>query len=379
MERLRGLFAVPIVGIAMLALLAGCGSSSNDSSSDASASGDGGAAIENAKAAAAKAEEPKSAADSKMPDASPPAKQGVKLAAVTCGVAVEGCRIASEAHIEAAKAMGWDTELIDGKGTPKGWNDGIVAALQTNPDVLALGAILPSAVGDALAQAEKDGVTVICSVCGVTEGDQSVQVATGDDFNAPLGDAVGNYILAQGGEDVNALMLIYPEFAVSKLRHDAAKKVLDTCESCTSETLEVKISEWGTTLPERLQGVLQQNPDINWIFSPGDATALDSINAITAIGKDQDIKIAGGNGEEQSFQAVRDGGPYVAIGAVPYQLAGWQAVDGANRILNGDDPVPAASPVRLVTQSNIDEIPVGEYYGADFDFRAEYEKLWGVN
>jgi ribose transport system substrate-binding protein len=373
--------AVAAVGAALL--VAGCGSEDDSSSTASSGSsqtdtggGGGSSATADAKAAVEKFAAPRTEADAKLPTESPKPVAGKKLAAVTCGVAVEGCRIISEAHVEAAKALGWDAQLIDGKGDAKGWNDAISQALASKPDVLALGAILPSAVSDVLQKAEDEGVTVICSVCGTKVGEAGVDVVTGDDFNPFIGESVANYIVDESGGKANVLLLVYPEFNVSKLRHDAAQKVFDACDGCKTETIEVKISEWGTTLPQRIQTILQQKPDINWIFSPGDATASDSINAIQAAGVGGKVQVGGGNGEKQSFQQVRDGTAYKAIGAVSYHLSSWQAVDNANRILAGEEPVETASPLRLITESNIGEIPEGEYYGADFDFRAAYKALW---
>lgn len=362
-----------------LMLAAGCGSEETASTASTSAapSGDGAAAVTEAAAVVEEASAPRSKADAKMPTSSPKPVPGKRLAAVTCGVAVEGCRIISEAHVEAAKALGWDAELIDGKGSAKGWNDAISQALASKPDVLALGAILPSAVADGLAKAQEQGVTVVCSVCGTQPGDQGVDVVTGDDFNPVIGRDVASYIVAESDGEANVLLLVYPEFNVSKLRHDAAQKVLDACPECETQTIEVKISEWGTTLPQRLQTLLQQDPDIDWIFSPGDATASDAITAIGAAGMDGKVRVGGGNGEMQSFQQVRDDTAYDAIGAVSYQLSSWQAVDNANRILAGEDQVETASPVRLITGENIADIPEGEYYDADFDFRSAYESLWG--
>lgn len=367
--------AVAAVGAALL--VAGCGEEEAPTpSASSNAPAGSSAAVKAAQEAVTQFTAARSEADAKLPEQSPKPVAGKKLAAVTCGVAVEGCRIISEAHVEAAEALGWETDLIDGKGSAKGWNDGISQALATKPDVLALGAILPSAVADVLAQAEKQGVTVVCSVCGTKVGEAGIDVVTGDDFNPLIGESVGNYILAEGGEKTNALLIYYPEFAVSKLRHDAAKKVLSSCTGCKTQTIEVKISEWGTTLPQRLQTLLAQNPEVNWIFSPGDATASDALTAIQAAGLNSKVRVGGGNGEKQSFQQVREKTAYGAVGAVSYQLSAWQAIDNANRIQAKEEPVETASPLRLITASNIAAIPEGEYYAGDFDFRAAYKGLW---
>lgn len=378
----RAWVATAAAVLVSLGALSACGSDdsgSTDTASDAAAqtttAAAGGGAIEAARAVYEEAIGERTKEDAQFPAASPPPVAGKTLAAVQCGAVLEGCRIVSEGHVEAAKALGWKTQLFDGKGTPQGWNDAISQALQTKPDVLALGAILPSAVADVLAKAKKQGVTVVCSVCGVTDADKDVDVATGEDFNEDIGRYSAAFMLAETGDETQALLQKYPEFGVSLLRHGGAEEMIATCAECSSETVEVKASEFGTTLGGRIQGLLQKNPDVQWVFAPGDFPASDVAQAITAAGLADKVRVVGGNGEKQSFQQVREGTPYAAIGAVSYQLAAWQAVDNANRVLAGEEQVPVKSPVRLITKENIGDIPEGGYY-EPFDFRTAYAELW---
>lgn len=355
-----------------------CGDDDDGGGGDATAAGGSNQAVDQAKAVVDEAKQERTEADSELPTSSPPAAEGKSLISVVCASAIEGCRAISEGHVEAAEAIGWNARVIDGKGSPKGFNDAIQAAIQAKPDVIALAAILPAAVSDSLEAARDAGIVVVCTQCGAPAGENGVQASDGDDVNATIGEYLGNYILANGGAESNVLMMFYPEFGISKIRHDAAKAVLEGCSGCTTETIEVKISEWGTTLPDRVQTLLQQDPDISWVYSPADETAIDSVNGIKAAGRDGQVRVAGGNGNLQAFETIKQDPTYAATGAVSYAFSSWASIDNANRLLAGEETVTTKSPVRLVDESNISELPEGEYYSGDIDFRTAFEKLWGV-
>lgn len=336
------------------------------------------AQADDAAAIMAKAMSPRTAEDSQLPATGPKAQPKKSLISIVCAASIEGCRAISDAQVEAAKAIGWDARIIDGRGSPKGWDDAIEAAIQAKPDVIALAAILPSAVSGSLQNAKNAGITIVCTQCGVRPEDTNIDAADGDEVNGIIGTYLGNYILAKSDGKANVLMWYYPEFAISKLRHDAAKAVVEAGCDCKVETIEVKISEWTTTLPDRVQTLLLQNPDINWIYSPADETAIDAINGIKAGGKSGSVKVAGGNGNLQALETIKTDPDYVATAAVSYAFSSWASIDNANRILSGEKPVKTTSPVRLIDATNVNEIPKGQYYSGDVDFRSHYKKLWGV-
>jgi ribose transport system substrate-binding protein len=320
---------------------------------------------------------PRTAQESELPTASPPAQRDKKLVSIVCASGIEGCRAISEGQVEAAKALGWSTQVIDGRGNVKGWDDAIQSAIQTKPDVIALAAILPSAVSGALADAKAAGITVVCTQCGAKPNEPGIDAADGDEVNAIIGADLGSYVALKAGGKASVLMWYYPEFGISKLRHDAAKEALTKNCECKIQSIEVKISEWNSTLPERVQALLLQNPDINWIYSPADETAIDATNAIKAGGRSGKVHVAGGNGNLQALAAIKTDPDYAATAAVSYAFSAWSSIDNANRILARQKPVKTKTAVRLIDASNSSAIPAGQYYNGDVDFRDHYKKLWG--
>jgi ribose transport system substrate-binding protein len=302
------------------------------------------------------------------------------MVSVSCSIKIEGCRSISDAQIEAAKAMGWKTQQIDGQGSPAGWNTAITQAIGLHPQVLALAAVTPSAVGGALTAAHKAGIVTVCTTCGGESGVAGVDYDNGDaDISDSVGQYSANYVLAKSGTKADTLILNYPELGGAIVRINAFNKVYKKCTACKSMTINVALSEWGTTLPGRLQTILQQNPGINWIFNPADETAVDSANAIKAAGLTGKVFAIGGNGELQSYQRVREDPSYAAVPGASYQFAGWQAIDGANRLLQKQQPATGVnSPVRLFTQANVSVVTPGQYWTTDTSFRSIYKKLWGV-
>ena len=335
--------------------------------------------IAQAKAAVVKDEAPWTAAEIGFPKTSPPAAKHIFLVSVSCGQQIEGCRSISDAQIQAAKAIGWKTQQIDGAGSPAGWNTAVSQAIGLHPQVLAFGGAAPSAVGGLLKEAHSKGIVVVCTTCGGQSGVDGVDYDNGDaDISDKVGAYSANYVLSKAGTKADTLILNYPELGGAIIRVNAFKQVYDKCSACKSMVINVSTSEWGTTLPGRLESILQQNPKINWIFNPADETAIDSVNAIHAAGLVGKVFAIGGNGELQSYQRVREDPTYAAVPGASYYFAGWQAIDGANRILHHQQPVAVNMPVRLFTQSNVSVVPVGQYWSTGVNFRGIYEKLWGV-
>lgn len=182
----------------------------------------------------------RTAEESQLPVSSPKAQESKKLVSIVCASAIEGCRAISDAQVEAAKVLGWQTQVIDGRGNVKGWDDAIQSAIQTKPDVIALAAILPAAVASSLADAKAAGIVVICTQCGANPDDTGIDAADGDEVNAIIGDNLGKYIAQKAGGKASVLMWYYPEFGISKLRHDAAKAALTKYCDCKVES----ISAW---------------------------------------------------------------------------------------------------------------------------------------
>lgn len=370
----RNLRAVVSVTAGML-LLAGCGSSATGSSST---SGGSTQVVADAQNAVTKAMAARTAADSALPTDGPKAVPNKKLISIVCAASIEGCRAISDSQVAAAKAIGWTASVIDGKGSPQGWNDAMTAAIAAKPDAIALAAILPAAIQGTLQQARDAGIKILCTQCGGSgDSEKLIDVATGDEINAVIGTDMGNYIVANSQGQANVLMWYYPEFGISKIRHDAAKAVLDKCTTCKSQSIQVAISEWGTTLPGRVQSLLQQNPSINWVYSPADETAIDAMNAINAAGLSGKVRVAGGNGNLQALQTIATSNVYVATAGVSYAFDSWAGIDGLNRIVSGQQPVTTHSPVRVIDKSNVSQIPSGNYYSGDVDFRTAYLHIWG--
>jgi ribose transport system substrate-binding protein len=318
----------------------------------------------------------RTAEESHLPTTGPTAQPGKKMVSIVCAASIEGCRAISDAQVEAAKALGWTTQIIDGRGSVKGWDDAIQSAIQLKPDVIALAAILPAAVSSSLADAKAAGITIVCTQCGANPNERNVDSADGDEVNAIIGDDLGKYIAQKAGGKASVLMWYYPEFGISKLRHDAAKKALAEYCDCKVESIEVKISEWNTTLPERVNALLLQHPDITWIYSPADETAIDAANAIKAGGKSGKVHVVGGNGNLQALETIKTDPDYVATAGVSYALSSWSSMDNANRILAGQKTVKTQTAVRVIDASNSSVIPAGQYYGGDIDFRGQYRKIW---
>ncbi|MDT7708663.1 MAG: ribose transport system substrate-binding protein [Pseudonocardiales bacterium] len=92
---------------------------------------------------------------------------------------------------------------------------------------------------------------------------------------------------------------------------------------------------------------------LNFIFSEADAMSLGAIKAIAAADRQGDVKLAGIDGQNEGFQAIKDG-TYAATTVYPLVMP-MGVVAAAKACAN--ESMPASIPLEypLVTQANVDQ------------------------
>jgi ribose transport system substrate-binding protein len=153
-------------------------------------------------------------------------------------------------------------------------------------------------------------------------------------------------------------------------------------DGCTTMTVDAPIAQW-PDLTTRIQSVLRDNPDVTYVLPVFDGMVLYLVPGIHAGGFQDKVKIGSFNGSPDVMQLLKDGDVVGAEvgGAILWE--GWGFADQALRILTDNPPVEdIKTPLRLFTAENINEIDLeaqeSTWYG-DVDFKAEYQKLWGVD
>ena len=371
----RAVTACALAALLSLGVLAGCGSSDETPSAANGATaagsttagstttgGDGGAGAAQAVAAASK---PIAGWDGFGDPVS--VERGKRIVAIECSALGVGCVQGGRAVEEAAKALGWSADVVDGKGDPTVWNAAIHNAIASKADGIVLLAISPDLVKDGVASARAAGIPVVAALVGPrADGLVATDPQEG-------GEIMASFLADDSGGKADVLVLNDAEFALTDVRNRAMVASLgEQCPDCKTKTADFTFA----TMPQELSGqvtaALQADPAIDYVVAPFDAAVAFVRQGVQQAGRP--VKIASFEGDPPTMRQVGDG-TLVADLAAPNTWVGWQAVDDLARLLArapvGETPVPQ----RLFTSENKAD---AAGWDGDVDFRSEYRRRWGV-
>ncbi len=366
--------AAIIAAAALSVLLAGC-QSTPEAGPDSSAGSS--AIVEEAQARVAAAQAP---VEIGAPEQTPPVQEDKFVVLVTCSLASEGCAQPAKAAQEAAEAIGWRVQIIDGKDTADTQNAAVQQALALGPDGIITFAINPTAIQGSLELARSQGVKVIAS--SATESDLV------DFSNIPSlqtwvdsGSLLADYAIVKTDGDVKALVLHDTGFDVLEPQHQAFVDRLAECDTCEIlEDQNFTFADLATSVPRLVQQMAQRHPDFNTFYIDYDYAVPSVLQGLRAIGAEGKI-VLGSDGTSAAIQLIRDGGGQSATTAYALAWIGWADIDAMNRIFAGESPDPATEVLtrKLIDQQVALDQNIDGLWNGDVDFEAAYLKMWGVD
>lgn len=331
------------------------------------------------------------------PTTAPKPQPGKKLWLISCGQAYTSCSIPMGKAEEAAKSIGWETKLFDTQGDPSTGNTGIRQAIADKADAIFLYYLDCAYVKAGLEDAKKAGIKIAAAEsfdCGEADPaaknlfDYSVTYSGGLDGPIPggqapyavsveqYGQAQGNLAVVKAEGKVNALVFTDNYGVGGKLAAEGMSKVLGSCPGCTSKVVEFPYEDLGNgKLQATIAQQLLKNPDVNVVAAAYDAIASYGL-AEAASQAGRPIVVIGGEGSAEGMDLLRAGKITLGCGTA----LGWEAyagIDGLNRILQGEQPVPTGMGLQLFDKDH--NVPPTGAYAPPFDYEALYKKAWGAS
>lgn len=310
-----------------------------------------------------------------FPSTSPAIVEDKTLAIISCYQAAAGCNRISEGALAAAEAIGWNAKIIDGQGDPNVQNSALEQAITEGVDAVLLAAVEFPVVKSTLERVRKAGIRV------VSVGSTGETSENGVEFYATapaehLGEVMAAWVtLATQGQG-RIGYFSDRAFAVSDAYQAGFHKGIEQfCLDCsTSFEVGFSATEIGTTLPARVKGALQSNPEVDMIYAAYDGAVGAIVPSMTQIGVS--TPLVGFDGNLQSLDFIRNNQIQVATMATALEWAGWAGVDAINRLFSGEEPVDSSPGYRLLTKDNLP--PNGEAYTGDIDYAERYLEIWKV-
>jgi ribose transport system substrate-binding protein len=279
------------------------------------------------------------------------------------------CEVAGNYVLEAAQALGWTAEVIDGQFNPEVWLTAFDSAIAKKPDAIIAIAIPDVAVDAKLAAAREAGIVTVSIADTPTSNAQNGYDAYVS-YRMPLMHRVLAYaVIAESNGAANTILINDSGFPNLVTSNEEYKGVMAKCSGCV-----VNQVEWTTgdaldpvKTGAVISAALAANPDATYIVLPYSIPLTSVIESVRKAGRSETVKVVTKDGDAVGLGAVVKGdSPFLP--GVGLDWVAYAGIDQVARGLAGDAYVAAEQTglgVHLWTNTKW------------VDFKSEYLKLWG--
>jgi ribose transport system substrate-binding protein len=284
---------------------------------------------------------------------------------------------------EAAAALGWKFQLLDGQNTATGEQSALEQAIALKPDGLILG----SFPAERFKRAATQGIKIVtwhsAAAPGPIAGSPEVFWNISTDPYA-IANTAGKYAVAHSNGTANAVLLTDNQFPIVVTKTKGESDGITACSTCKVLSEEnAPYTEISQRMPSLMSALLQRYGDkLGYVLAFNDLYFDFSVPTLRSNGVAPDAKphlISAGDGSVSAYERIRKGEYQIGTVPEPLNMHGWQAIDELNRAFHGEKPSGYVTKVHLVTKENINA-DGGDKNSFDpgNSYRDQYKKIWGV-
>lgn len=319
------------------------------------------------------------------------AVKGKNLVIVSAGQSSVSAQVPVSAAVDAAKTIGWQVDVYDGKLTPATYPGLVRQAIAAGADGIMLVAIDCQMVKQPLAEARAKGIAVTAigafdcddpQAGGARRGLFNATINLGPGVKsigawvAAYGAQQANYMIADSKNSAKIMLVTAPEFTTlhyidqgfrRTISRSGGSKIVSTLQLASADFVN------GQLVP-KIQAELLRHPEVTWIRSP--FTFATTLGVVPALGADASPpKVMGGEGYQPEIDLLRDG-RITAVNVVSAAWESWAAIDSLNSAFRNEKPVDSGFGW-IMTDRNHNLPPTGQPEPA-YDYETAYRKAWGV-
>jgi len=377
--------AVLLTAVTAAAILSACGSSSDDSSGDGGG-GDGASSGATDLASFEKLVKEKEAPITAWPANAPtePIKK-IEPNKLIVDIALSPEEPASlataEGVVEAADRLGWDSKILYAEFSAAKTVAAFEQAIVLGADAVVTQGAEPQNYKSVIKKLHESGAVLVTTYSDYPPSDEFAQAEISV-LSKESGEVAGAKAVVDAGGEGQFAIFNFPEFIVLKNRTAAAKEKIEECADCeVLPVIDSTSAEAEKTLPTATSTLLQRNPDLTGILT-GIDTFVSAYQLSTLRQQNSEAAVYTYQGGPPTLEAVEKG-EIDGDAAVPLLWGGWAAVDNIARLFAGQKTNDGGLPLRLLDEDNIEEALTNAasngFWDADgFDYKGEYEKLWGL-
>lgn len=383
--------ALVLAAIFAFALTA-CGSDSDSSSSSATGGGEttaaegsgGSSSLADAESQVEEAYAGRFTEPSSKPS---PAAKGKDVWFISAGQASPNAAELWNGVKEAGEAIGWQINLFDAKLDPSKFPEGIRQAVASGADgmVSMVDCGIAKSAYEAARKAGVESVTIVAFDCDEIEPGAealtSAPISLGERYAdwptayQAWGSDLAAWTIAQTEGEANVINATNEEFAlINNLGMGYASRI-EECEECSVTSMPWTVAEAGAKLAAKVQATILREPDANALQDSANPQ-LGMSQGVVQSGKAGQIKVVGGLGLPEDVALLKEEGKGLdGMAAWPINWWGWAAVDTLNSVFNGEEPEDSGLGWLMMDREH--NLPTGEDFEPEVDYKAIYTKRWG--
>jgi ribose transport system substrate-binding protein len=278
----------------------------------------------------------------------------------------------------AAKAMGWQTKIVQAGTSASTVSSAMDNEVQRNPKGMSISSIPPQLYQPQLEKLKKAGSSVILS--GGYETESILPTIFGTPAVTKAGQLLASWVLAKGGDGVNSAFVVTPEIAFAVgLGKSYQEEMKRLCPKCKVRIIEVPAASIGSKAPDTIASDLQSHPDTDWVVFSLGSLVLGLPPKLKAAGVDvKTLTFAGGT---LAAQTLKEGGLTADL-AVDFPYLLWQQADLLGRMIAKQD-IPKeitgtlSTPSQFLQKEDITFDPKELWQPQEYaDMESTWKKLW---
>ena len=299
-----------------------------------------------------------------------------------------GAQGAADGAVEAAKALGWETRILDGQGTVPGHATALTQAIAAKPDGIMNAGIDTKEQQPLFEQAAAAGIKIVGWHAGPAPGpiDGIPSVFTNVTTDpAEVAASAGYQAVVHSNGHAGVILFTDSIYAIATAKTNASKAIVEGCGGCkVLEIADTPIADLSNRMGQLTTSLLSKYGDkwtysiaVNDLYYDFSAPALQAAGVDPAKGFPQ--QISSGDGSVPAFKRIREKQFQNATVAEPLNLQGWIMADEMNRALAGEKPSGFVPHVHLFTADNV-EADGGKdnKFDPGNGYRDAYKKIWGA-
>ena len=284
---------------------------------------------------------------------------------------------AAKSVVPAAKAVGWQVKVVNGRGNPAGWAAAVDTAITSGASAIVFSAVAPSQIAPQVERAKRAGIPFV-AIGGCESSPPPGVVNQVDPPQFDAGYRLGQWLVARSPGGARILALDSPSFPCLKQGTTGFKKAIEEAGSSYRIVATAASPATDVTTPagaQRMAAMMRAHPEARYFWTMAESWAPSLLQATQATGR-TDVT---GMGTDSDFFAghIANGAPFAL--AAPDTLGyGWYAVDALIRWFNQKPAVKYRVPFRILDSGNAASAG-GPAVKDDFDFASAWKRLWGLS